>query len=202
MMSHYEGSPERDAYDMDPKDVLTQYSVEWVALRKSYEELKSKLREVQEELIELDRRLQAGEISEAEHIELYREKWLKSTQMVQVKREVESRLYEIQKQIRAANKQLQMQEAERARRERIEQEKANAMVEWMSLRQGFDLITARRREINHEMDELERQRRAATISDEEYRRKHLEQIRQLAELRTVENDVKRRLGELLEIIRK
>ncbi|MHA1772418.1 MAG: hypothetical protein ACTSYL_11920 [Candidatus Thorarchaeota archaeon] len=200
-MSHREGTSEQDAYDMDPKEVLTQYSVEWVALRKSYEELKTKLQEVKEDLLELDRQLQAGEITETEHLARYKEKWLKSTELVQVKREVESRLYEIQKQIRAANRQLRLQEEERARRERIEQEKSNAMIEWMSLRQGFDLISQRRKEINQQMDELEKKRRAGTITDEEYRRERVEQIGQLAELRTVESDVKRRLGELLEIIR-
>ncbi|MHA1654090.1 MAG: hypothetical protein ACTSYX_01330 [Candidatus Thorarchaeota archaeon] len=198
-MSHREGLS--DAYDMDPKDVLTQYSVEWVALRKSYEELRKKLREVQEELNELDRQLADGEITEEQHLEKYREKWQQSTELVQVKREVESRLYEIQKQIREANRQLRLQEEERRRRERIEQEKANAMIEWMSLRQGFELIANRRREINREMDEIEAKRRAGTISDEEYREARVRQIRQLAELRTVESDVKRRLGELLEIIR-
>ncbi len=199
-MSHYEGMPE-DLYDIDPRDILAQYSVEWVALKKSYEELKKKLQEVQDELSELDKKLERGEITEQEHLEQYREKWLRSTEIVQVKREVESRLNEILKEIRETNKRLELEEAERQRRERIEQEKTNAMIEWMSLRQGFDLIRERRKEINREMDELEMRRRAGTISDEEYRRARVDQIRKLAELKTVENDVKRRLGELLEIIR-
>ncbi len=201
-MSHFEGTPEQDMYDMDPKDILAQYSVEWAALRRSFEELKNKLQEVQAELSDLDRQLEAGEITEDEHIARYKEKWLQSTEIVQVKREVESRLYEIQKQIRAANRQLRLQEEEKARREKFEQEKANAMIEWMSLRQGFEIITKRRKEINKEMDDLERRRRAGTVSDEEYRKERVEQIGQLAELRSVESDVKRRLSELLEIIRK
>ncbi len=199
-MSHWEGT-EADPYDLDPKEVLSQYSVEWVALRKSYEELKKQLNEIQQELAELDRKLHDGEISEQEHMRLYKETWLKSTQMVQVKREVESRLYEIQRKIRAANQVLKEQEAERERRERIEQEKTNAMVEWMSLKQGFDLVINRRKEINREMDLLEILRREGKISNEEYRRRHLEQIKRLAELRTLETDIRRRLGELLEIIR-
>ncbi len=199
-MSHREGINE-DLYDVDPRDILAQYSVEWAALKKSYEELKKKLRQVKEELTDLDRRLERGEITEQQHSDLYKEKWLKSTEIVQVKREVENRLNEILREIRETNKRLQLEEAERRRRERIEQEKTNAMIEWMSLRQGFDIIAQRRREINREMDELERKRRTHAISDEEYRKARVEQIRKLAELKTVETDVKRRLSELLEIIR-
>jgi predicted nucleic acid-binding Zn-ribbon protein len=201
-MSHHEGAPSEDAYYVDPKDVLSQYSVEWVSLRKSYDEIKNQLLEVQADLSRIDRQLENGEITEHEHIKLYREKWSESTQIVQVKREVESRLYEIQKEIRAANRQLKQAEEERRRRERIEQEKANAMIEWMSLKQGFDLVTARRNEINTESDKLEIRRRNGSISDEEYRENRILHIRQLAELSTVESDVKRRLAELLEIIRR
>jgi hypothetical protein len=200
-MSHHEGAPSEDAYYVDPKDVLSQYSVEWVSLRKSYDEIKNQLLEVQADLSRIDRQLENGEITEHEHIKLYREKWSESTQVVQVKR-VESRLYEIQKEIRAANRQLKQAEEERRRRERIEQEKANAMIEWMSLKQGFDLVTARRNEINTESDKLEIRRRNGSISDEEYRENRILHIRQLAELSTVESDVKRRLAELLEIIRR
>ncbi len=202
MMSHYEGSPPDDAYYVDPKEVLSQYSVEWVSLRKSYDEIKKQLLEVQAELTNIDRKLENKQITDQEHIKLYREKWAESTQIVQVKREVESRLYEIQKEIRAANRQLKHAEEERMRRERIEQEKSNAMIEWMSLKQGFDLTNARRNEINAESDKLELDRRSGKVSDEEYRRRRIEQFRQLAELSTVESDVKRRLAELLEIIRK
>ncbi len=202
MMSHYEGSPPDDAYYVDPKEVLSQYSVEWVSLRKSYDEIKNQLLEVQAELTNIDRKLENKQITDQEHIKLYREKWAESTQIVQVKREVESRLYEIQKEIRAANRQLKHAEEERMRRERIEQEKSNAMIEWMSLKQGFDLTNARRNEINAESDKLELDRRSGKVSDEEYRRRRIEQFRQLAELSTVESDVKRRLAELLEIIRK
>ncbi|MFW9926313.1 MAG: hypothetical protein ACFFDM_06040 [Candidatus Thorarchaeota archaeon] len=201
-MSHYEGSPPDDAYYVDPKEVLSQYSVEWVSLRKSYDEIKNQLLEVQAELTNIDRKLENKQITDQEHIKLYREKWAESTQIVQVKREVESRLYEIQKEIRAANRQLKHAEEERMRRERIEQEKSNAMIEWMSLKQGFDLTNARRNEINAESDKLELDRRSGKVSDEEYRRRRIEQFRQLAELSTVESDVKRRLAELLEIIRK
>ncbi len=201
-MSHYEGQSERDAYDMDPKEVLSQYSVEWVALRKSYEEVKEQLEVVKAELSELDRQLQAEEISEEDHITQYREKWHTSTQMVQVKREVETRLYEIQREIRDVNKRLRQQEEERLRRERLEQEKSNAMIEWMSLKQGFDLVSERRRDITAQMDQLELRRRSGGFSEEEYRREKVGLIRQLAELTTVESDVKRRLAELLDIIRK
>jgi len=76
------------------------------------------------------------------------------------------------------------------------------MIEWMSLKQGFDLVSSRRNEVNVESDRLEIQRRSGSISDEEYRETRIEHIRQLAELSTVESDVKRRLAELLEIIRK
>ena len=105
-------------------------------------------------------------------------------------------------EIRAANKQLKKAEEERRRRERMEEERSHAMIEWMSLKQGFDLVTARREEINTESDRLEVQRRNGSISDEAYRETRIEHIRQLAELSTVESDVKRRLAELLEIIRK
>ena len=201
-MSHHEGAPPEDDYYLDPKEVLSQYSVEWVSLRKSYDEIKTQLLDVQEELTRIDRQLELGELTEGEHIVLYREKWAESTQIVQVKREVEKRLYEIQREIREANKQLKQLEEERRRRERMEEERSHAMIEWMSLKQGFDLVTARRDEINTESDKLEIQRRNGSISDETYREKRIEHIRQLAELSTVESDVKRRLAELLEIIRK
>ena len=201
-MSHHEGLPPEDAYYVDPKEMLSQYSVEWVSLRKSYDEIKKQLLDVQEELSRIDRQLEKGEITEGEHIILYKEKWSESTQIVQVKREVENRLYEIQREIREANKQLKKAEEERRRRERMEEERSHAMIEWMSLKQGFDLVTARREEINTESDRLEVQRRNGKVSDDEYRKTRIEHIRQLAELSTVESDVKRRLAELLEIIRK
>jgi hypothetical protein len=201
-MSHHEGAPPEDDYFLDPKEVLSQYSVEWVSLRKSYDEIKTQLLDVQEELTRIDRKLELGDLTEGEHIVLYREKWAESTQIVQVKREVEKRLYEIQREIREANKQLKQLEEERRRRERMEEERSHAMIEWMSLKQGFDLVTARRDEINNESDKLEIQRRNGSISDEVYRETRIEHIRQLAELSTVESDVKRRLAELLEIIRK
>jgi hypothetical protein len=121
-----------------------------------------------------------------------------------VKREVEGRLYEIQRDIRAANRKLKELEADKFRRERIEQEKSNAMIEWMGLKPGFDLIAERRKEIALEMNRIELQRRNSEIADEDYRRMRVDQIRQLqlAQLRTVETDVKGRLNELLEIIRK
>ncbi len=200
-MSHREGSPTDDQFYMDPKEILSQYSVEWVSLRKSYDELKQKLNEIQSELNTLDTKLESKLISEKEHIQLYQEKWAESTQLIQVKREVESRLYEIQKEIRAANRQLKQMEIERERRERIEQEKSHAMIEWMSLKQGFELVNERRSEINAESDRIEQERRSGKISEEEYRQERINQIRQLAELRTVESDVKQRLAELLQIIR-
>ncbi|MGY5863902.1 MAG: hypothetical protein RTV41_04825 [Candidatus Thorarchaeota archaeon] len=201
-MSHHEGSPPEDDYYVDPKEVLSQYSVEWISLRKSYDEVKNQLLDVQEELSRIDRRLETGDLTEGEHIVLYKEKWTESTQIVQVKREVESRLYEIQREIRAANKQLKQAEEERRRREMMEEERSHAMIEWMSLKQGFDLVTDRRNEINIDADKLEVQRRSGSISDEAYRETRIDHIRQLAELSTVESDVKRRLAELLEIIRK
>ncbi|MGY5853686.1 MAG: hypothetical protein RTU92_08990 [Candidatus Thorarchaeota archaeon] len=201
-MSHGHDASTRDAYYLDPKEVLTQYSVEWVTLRQSYSEINSQLQEVQAGLSELDQKLARGEITEQEHLSQYQDRWIQSTQIVQIKREVEARLYEIQREIRKANRQLKELEAERLRKDHLEQEKSNAMIEWMSLKQGFDVVSERRREINREMDQLELQRRSGQISDGEYRRKQLEQIGQLAELRTVETDVKRRLAELLEIIKK
>ncbi len=201
-MSHHEGSPPEDAYYVNPKEVLSQYSVEWISLRKSYDEIKKQLLEVQDELTHIDRRLESGDITDSEHIVVYREKWSESTQIVQVKREVESRLYEIQKEIRKANKQLKQAEEERRRRDRMEEERSHAMIEFMSLKHGFDLTEARRNEINADSDKLELQRRSGKISDEEYRKRRIEQFRQLAELSTVESDVKRRLAELLEIIRR
>ena len=201
-MSHHEGAPPEDDYYLDPKEVLSQYSVEWVSLRKSYDEIKTQLLDVQEELTRIDRKLELGELTEGEHIVLYKEKWAESTQIVQVKREVEKRLYEIQREIRQANKQLKQLEKERRRRERMEEERSHAMIEWMSLKQGFDLVTTRRDEINTESDKLEIQRRNGSISDEAYRETRIEHIRQLAELSTVESDVKQRLAELLQIIRK
>lgn len=201
-MSHYEGHSEKDAYYIDPKEVLSQYSVEWIALRKSYEEVKRELEVVKGELSDLDKRLQNGDISEEEHLAQYHEKWLISTQMIQIKREVEARLYEIQKEIRDVSKKLKQQDEERERQERLEQEKSNAMIEWMSLKQGFDLVGERRRDISSQMDKLELQRRSRSINDAEYRKRKLVLIGQLAELSTVESDVKSRLAELLEIIRK
>ncbi|MFW9768653.1 MAG: hypothetical protein ACFFEM_07500 [Candidatus Thorarchaeota archaeon] len=201
-MSHHEGSPPEDDYYVDPKEVLSQYSVEWVSLRKSYDEVKKQLLDVQEELTRIDRRLETGELTDGEHIVLYREKWAESTQILQVKREVEKRLYEIQREIRQANKQLKQAEEERHRRERMEEERSHAMIEWMSLKQGFDLVEAKRDEINAESDRLEVKRRNGSISEETYRETRIDHIRQLAELSTVESDVKRRLAELLEIIRK
>jgi hypothetical protein len=200
-MSHREGSSPKDDFFVDPKEVLAQYSVEWVSLRKSYDELKNQLNDIQTELNDLDKKLETGSITDQEHITLYREKWAQSTQMIQVKREVESRLYEIQKEIRAANKELKQMEIEKARRERMEQERSHAMIEWMSLKQGFDLVDDRRAEINAESDRIEVQRRSGKITEEQYRKSRIEQIRQLAELSVVESDVKRRLAELLEIIR-
>ncbi len=47
-MSHREGSPE-DIYDMDPKDILAQYSVEWVSLKKAYEEVRVGLQRIRDE---------------------------------------------------------------------------------------------------------------------------------------------------------
>lgn len=187
---------------LDPKEVLAQYSVEWVTLRQSFEEVKAKLLRVQTELTALDQRLRRGEITEQEHLQQYRERWTTSTQMIEVKREVEARLYDIQREIRAANKKLKEMEEERLKRDHLEQERSNAMVEWMALKQGFDLVTDRRREITTEMDKIELRRRAGKISDVEYRGARVAQIRQLAELRTLETDIKNRLGELLEIIRK
>ena len=200
-MSHYEGSSPQDDFYIDPKEVLTQYSVEWVSLRKSFDELKQQLNTIQDDLNILDKDLETGSITDQEHIKLYREKWAQSTQMIQVKREVESRLYEIQREIRAANKQLKQMEIEQNRRERMEQERSHAMIEWMSLKQGFDLVDARRTEINAESDKIEIERRSGAISDEKYRESRIDQIRQLAELSIVESDVKRRLAELLQIIR-
>jgi len=200
-MSHHEGSSPQDDFYIDPKEVLTQYSVEWVSLRKSFDELKQQLNTIQDDLNILDKDLETGSITDQEHIKLYREKWAQSTQMIQVKREVESRLYEIQREIRAANKQLKQMEIEQNRRERMEQERSHAMIEWMSLKQGFDLVDARRTEINAESDKIEIERRSGAISDEKYRESRIDQIRQLAELSIVESDVKRRLAELLQIIR-
>ncbi len=200
-MSHREGSSPQDEFYVDPKEVLTQYSVEWVSLRKSFDELKQQLSNIQEDLNTLDKQLETGSITDEEHIKLYREKWAQSTQMIQVKREVESRLYEIQREIRTANKQLKQMEIEKSRRERMEQERSHAMIEWMSLKQGFDLVDARRAEINAESDKIEMERRSRAISDEKYRESRIGQIRQLAELSVVESDVKRRLAELLQIIR-
>ncbi|MHA1864321.1 MAG: hypothetical protein ACTSWA_11180 [Candidatus Thorarchaeota archaeon] len=200
-MSHREGSSPQDDFYVDPKDVLTQYSVEWVSLRKSLDELKQQLKDIQEELTTLDKELETGSITNQDHIKLYREKWAQSTEMIQVKREVESRLYEIQREIRAANKQLKQMEIEQDRREKMELERSHAMIEWMSLKQGFDLVDARRSEINAESDKMEMERRSGAISDEKYRESRIGQIRQLAELSVVESDVKRRLAELLHIIR-
>lgn len=200
-MSHREGASPEDTFFVDPKEVLSQYSVEWVSLKRSYDELKEQLTGIQQDLSDLDKKLAAGSITEQQHVVQYREKWAASTQMIQVKREVEARLYEIQKEIRAANNQLKQMEIERQRRERIEEERSHAMIEWMSLKQGFDLTEARRKEINIESDKMEQERRAGKISEKEYRAARIEQIRQLAELRTVESDIKRRLAELLEIIR-
>jgi len=200
-MSHREGVAPEDSFFVDPKEVLSQYSVEWVSLKKSYDELKVQLNDIQKELNDLDRKLAAGSISDSEHIVLYREKWAVSTQMIQVKREVEARLFEIQKEIRTANNQLKQMEIDKQRRQRMEEERSHAMIEWMSLKQGFDLTDARRAEINAESDRIERERRNGKISETEYRKGRIDQIRQLAELRTVESDIKRRLAELLEIIR-
>ncbi|TFG29255.1 hypothetical protein EU528_09940 [Candidatus Thorarchaeota archaeon] len=200
-MSHREGSSPQDAFFVDPKEVLAQYSVEWISLRKSFDELKQQLNDIQSELNALDRKLATGSITDQEHITLYREKWAQSTQMIEVKREVESRLYEIQKEIRAANKQLKQMELDKQRRERVETERSHAMIEWMSLKQGFDLVDARRAEINAESDRMEMDRRSGKISEGQYRESRIAQIRQLAELSVVESDVKRRLAELLQIIR-
>ena len=186
---------------MDPKEILTQYSVEWVSLRKSYDELKQQLNDIQSELNSLDRKLETGLITDQDHITLYKEMWAQSTQMIQVKREVESRLYEIQKEIRAANKQLKQMEIDKHRRERVETERSHAMIEWMSLKQSFDLLDTRRAEINAESDKIEMERRSGKVTEEKYREFRIGQIRQLAELSVVESDVKRRLAELLQIIR-
>jgi chromosome segregation ATPase len=191
-----------DLYQMDPKDVLAQYSVEWTALRESYEEVKKKLDQIRRELTVLDSMLRTGEITEKEHIQQYKDKWTKSTQMIEVKREIETRLYEIQQEIRAANKKLKEREEERTKREHFEEERSNAMIEWMSLKQGFDLVTNKRLEITAEMDKVELRRRTGGISEAEYRNARLAQIKQLAELRTLETDIKTRLAELLEIIKR
>ncbi|TFG12469.1 hypothetical protein EU537_09300 [Candidatus Thorarchaeota archaeon] len=200
-MSHGKDIPE-DHLFLDPKEVLSQYSVEWMSLRKSYEEIKKKLTDIQRDLSEIDSKLEEGSISEKEHIQQYRDKWLESTEIVQVKREVESRLFEIQRDIRAANKALKEQEQQKRRRERIEQEKSNAMIEWMSLKKGFELVSNERKQISDEMDRLDKKREQNEISDEIYRKGKVEQIGKLAELSRVESDIKRRLNELLDVIRK
>ncbi|NWF97220.1 MAG: hypothetical protein HXY34_13870 [Candidatus Thorarchaeota archaeon] len=200
-MSHREGQSPRDAYDLDPKEVLAQYTVEWVSLRRSYEEVKQKLKDMQDELNALDAMLRSGRITEQEHVDRYHEIWHASTEMIQVKREVEGRLSEIQREIRQANREVKTRDEERLRKERAEQERANAMIEWMSLKQGFELIRERRQEISSMMDRLEMQRRSGELSESEYRKRLVEHVRNLAELRTVEDDVKRRLSELLQIIR-
>jgi len=200
-MSHSEGVDDEDLF-LEPKEVLSQYSVEWVALRKSYTETKKELEEVKEKLNELDEKLENGEISEKEHMEQYRAYWQKSTQMIEIKREVESRLFEIQREIRKANRKLKKLEEEKRRQKHIEKERSNAMIEWMSLKQGFDLVADKRSEISTRMDELELKRRKGEISDEDYRRQHVENLKELAKLRTLEVDIQNRLGELLEIIRK
>lgn len=200
-MSHREGSSPQDDFFVDPKEVLTQYSVEWVTLRKSFDELKQQLNDIQSDLNQLDKKLDTGSLTDQEHIKLYQEKWAESTQMIQVKREVESRLYEIQKEIRTANKQLKQMEIEQARRQRFEEERSHAMIEWMSLKQGFELVDNQRKIINAETDKIELERRSGKISDDQYRESRIDQIRQLAELSIVESDVKRRLAELLQIIR-
>ena len=203
-MSHGEGheGDEKDYLYMDMSEVLSQYTVEWVALRKSFTEIKQRLEAVKAELTNLDQQFERKEINEAEHIEKYKSTWLDSTRMVQVKREVEARLYEIQKEIRAANKQLKEQETVRLQRDRLEQEKSIAMIEWMALKQGFDLVDDRRRRITGEMDSLELKRRDSSISEKKFGKARLDQIRGLTELSIVESDVKRRLAELLEIIRR
>jgi chromosome segregation ATPase len=191
-----------DYLQLDPKEVLTQYSVEWTALRASYEEVKAKLGQIQTDLSELDQKLARKEITEQEHIQQYKEKWQISGQIIEVKREVEARLYELLQDIRAANRKLKEQQEARLKRERMEQERSNAMIEWMSLKQGFDLVINRRNEIAAQMDKIEAQRRAGKTSEADYRSARMSQIRQLAELRTVETDVQTRLAELLEIIRR
>ncbi|TFH10629.1 MAG: hypothetical protein E4H14_02175 [Candidatus Thorarchaeota archaeon] len=200
-MSHHEGHLPQEGFSVDPKEILAEYSVEWVALRKSFDELKQQLNDIQDNLNVLDKKLETGSITDQEHIKLYRQKWAESTQMIQVKREVESRLYEIQKEIREANKQLKQMEIDKARRHRFEEERSHAMIEWMSLKQGFDLVDARRAEINAESNKIEMERRSGKISEEKYRESRIDQIRQLAELSVVESDVKHRLAELLQIIR-
>jgi hypothetical protein len=66
----------------------------------------------------------------------------------------------------------------------------------------LDLTNARRNEINAEADNVDLESRSGKISDDEYRQRRIEQFKQLAELSRVESDVKRRLAELLEIIRR
>jgi chromosome segregation ATPase len=200
-MSHSEGKDDEDLF-LKPEEVLSQYSVEWVALRKSYTEAKKELDQVKEKLNELDEKLENGQITEKEHMEEYSRVWKKSTQMVEIKREVESRLFEIQRKIRKANRKLKKLEEEKRRQKRIEKERSNAMIEWMSLKQGFDLVGDKRSEISARMDELELKRRNGEISDEDYRKQHVENLKELAKLRTLEVDIQNRLGELLEIIRK
>ena len=75
------------------------------------------------------------------------------------------------------------------------------MIEWMSLKQGFEIVDDQREKINAETDRIELERRSGKISDEQYRKSRIDQIRQLAELSVVESDVKRRLAELLQIIK-
>ncbi|MFO7835378.1 MAG: hypothetical protein R6V83_01895 [Candidatus Thorarchaeota archaeon] len=200
-MSHSEGADDEDFF-LEPKEVLSQYSVEWVSLRKSHTEVKDKLEEVKDKLNELDQQLERGEISEKKHMEQYRDYWQKSTKMIEIKREVESRLFEIQREIRKANRKLKKLEEEKRRRKRIEQERSNAMIEWMSLKQGFELVGEKRDNISAKMDQLELKRRNGEISDADYRRQHVENLKELAKLRTLEVDIQNRLGELLEIIRK
>ncbi len=200
-MSHREGSPE-DIYDMDPKDILAQYSVEWVSLKKAYEEVRVGLQRIRDELNKIDQMFKNNQLSEQQHMERYHQLWLESTQIIQVKREIEARLSEIQQAMQKADRAIKIREEERRRRELLEQERANAMIEWMALREGFDFISNKRREIDRGLDQLELQRRRREVSEEEYRRRHLENVRQLAELRAIEGDVKNRLNELLEIMRK
>ena len=188
----------------DPILAIAESTVEYTALRKSLNEIIERLQMLQNKLNENDKALANKEINEEEHNKIYREVWSEVVKIIQIKRELESRMIELLDNIKIAKKISKQQEEELKRKQELrkqaQQKRMEAMVEWVALKSSFENIDTRRDEIDKELRELDELARTDKISKEDYRKKRLEYLHELAQLQIVENEVKNRLSELLSII--
>ncbi len=188
----------------DPALAIAESTVEYTALRKSLNEIITKLQELQQKLNENDIALERKEITEEQHNKIYREVWSEVVNIIQIKRELEVRLQELLDNIKIAKELSKQQEAELKRQRELRrqemQRRAEAMVEWTALKSSFENIDRRRAEIDEELRKLDQLAKSDKITKDEYRAKRLDYLHELAQLQIVENEVKNRLSELISII--